>query len=170
MNHLLSGIETALKNDEPLTKMVRQADIKVVGDPDVIPPGVEWPYVVIKDGGIETLQLVAFQKEEFMTGKIFVVHRSYEGTPAAQLLNEEKGAIAVSKRIIALLEDDWNHQFALSGFYLGPVPVQINRISGPFESEPFTPKGTAGTMDRVTSRIRIDARYYRYSTREVAIA
>ena len=171
MDLVMKGLQSKLQNDSFLTSMVRKDDIRVWGGSiDEIPPGAEWPYIIIKDGGIETPGQRSFQKEELLTGEIYICTRDYSPTGAPQLLDENKGAIPLARHIIDLLEDDWNHQWALVGHYGGRIPISINRINSPLKSESFTPKGATSNMDRITSRILVAARYYRYSTRSVAVA
>lgn len=170
MNHVLAGLQTFLRNDYELTQQVRKSDITVWEDIESIPSGVDFPFVLLKNGGVESKEIFSYQKEEFLTARIYVVNRTYRPAPD-QIMDTNRGALVVAKHIVDLLEEDWNHQFALVGFYTGSIPVQIHTIAGPFESEPFTPRGiTTGTTGKSTSRIRIDARYYRYSIREVQIA
>jgi hypothetical protein len=161
---LIYAVKTKLAATAAITQLVKNA-IHIVSDPNIVPPGTLWPYIAIKDGGIEPLDSFGGQVEEMLKVHIYICHRSHAAQPAGQLYGVN--AIApISEAIKTALRADFNTQFALSGFYTDSVPIQLKAVTDirdNDESETFTPKGETGATDRITSRLRIDAAYYRYS-------
>lgn len=170
MNYVLNGIETLLRNNTQITRFVHADDIHVWSDINLVPSGSSWPYIVIKDSDSPTNFLMG-QTEEFLNVKIYVCHKSYKKRGAAELLaSPNDGTVMwLVKQIKDVLAADMDRQFALEGFYLGDTPIQCLGVEDEPESEPFTPRGVTVTTEWSTSRKRINAHYYRYSVREVAV-
>lgn len=173
MNYVLSGVETLLRNNERLTRFIKPANINVWSDIDLVPSGSSWPYVIITDADSPTRDLPGGQREEYLNVAIYICERSFKKQGAAQsMASDSDGSIFwIVRTIKDLLHLDITRQFALEGSYLGPNPIQCLGVSDEPKSQPFTPKGvTTQTVEWSTTRKRIDARYYRYSILEVAIA
>lgn len=172
MNDILTGVATKLRTSEAIMRFVKSPqNILVWSDVDLVPPGAMWPYILIKDGDSPTVYLRSGQREEFLNVEVYICHRSYQKQGAAQLLQggEDGGVLWLSQTIQNLLDADVWTQWALKGFYLGQIPIQCLSVSAEPRSEPFTPRGTTVSTEWSTSRKRIEAKYYRYSVREMAV-